>query len=122
MSFAVAQYRTAKVETAKPIQLVVDLYRGALRFLRQGIAHQQAGEPAKRGIALGRAHAIVSELQATLDHDKAPELCQQLDSLYDFILHRITVANLNAEVESLEAAIEVLTTLEEAWAQIAGRS
>lgn len=120
MSFALAQYRSAKVETASPVQLVVDLYRGALRFLRQAIAFQKEGKAAERGVALGRAHAIVSELQATLDHDQAPELCQQLDSLYDFVLFRITEANLKADTSFLDGAIDVLTTLEGAWAQIAG--
>lgn len=121
MSFALAQYRTARANTASPVQLVVDLYRGALRFLKQAKAFQQQGQPAERGVALGRAHAIVSELQATLDHGKAPALCEELDRLYDFCLFQITEANLKSSAEPIDAVIEVLDTLESAWAQIAGR-
>ncbi|MCA9608678.1 MAG: flagellar export chaperone FliS [Myxococcales bacterium] len=122
MSFALSQYRSARVETASPIRLVVDLYRGALRHLAQARAYQDDGRPGDRGAALGKAHAIVSELQATLDHDRAPELSDELDRLYDFVLHRIGEANVQADVNLLVPAIEVLQTLESAWAEIATRS
>ncbi|MGF1468331.1 MAG: flagellar export chaperone FliS [Sandaracinaceae bacterium] len=122
MSFALDRYRVARVETATPVQLVVDLYRGATRFLRQAIVHDREGQPAARGVALGKAHAIVSELQATLNRDRAPELVDQLDRLYDFVLHRITEANVRADVTLLEAALDVLATLESAWSQLAARA
>lgn len=119
MSFAVAQYRTARVETASPAQLVVDLYRGAIRFMRQAMSGPEAASPAERGRWLGRAHAVVSELQATLDHERAPELSGELDRLYDFVLFRITEANVQADMTLLQAAIDVMSTLEEAWMELA---
>ncbi|HJL16800.1 MAG TPA: flagellar export chaperone FliS [Sandaracinaceae bacterium LLY-WYZ-13_1] len=122
MSFAVAQYQTARTQTASPVQIVVDLYRGAVRFMRQAQAFEDQGDAAGRGRALSKAHAIVSELQATLDHEQAPELCEELDRLYDFVLHRITETNVQADVELLGAAIDVMGKLENAWAQLAGRA
>lgn len=122
MSFAVAQYRTARVQTASPVQLVVDLYAGAIRFMRQAIVFDNNGDAASRGKVLSRAHAIVAELQATLDHDQAPVLCEDLDRLYDFVLFQITEANVQADGSRLVSAIEVMQTLEAAWAQLAGRA
>ncbi|MGE0791465.1 MAG: flagellar export chaperone FliS [Sandaracinaceae bacterium] len=119
MSFAVAQYRSTKVQTASPVQLVVDLYRGAIRFMRQGQAFHEAGDVASRGRVLGRAHAIVSELQATLDHSQAPELCAELDRLYDFVLFQITEANVRSDSGRLVSAIDVMQQLEGAWATLA---
>lgn len=121
MSFAVAQYQTARVETASPVQLVVDLYRGAIRFMRQGQAFDAAGSPGERGRVLGRAHAIVSELQATLDHDQAPDLCEELDRLYDFVLHQITEASVKNDGAHLGPAIDVMEQLESAWSTLASR-
>ncbi len=121
MSFAVAQYRSAKVETASPVQLVVDLYQGAIRFMRQAEAFHEAGDPGQRGRVLGRAHAIVSELQATLDHAQAPELAAELDRLYDFVLHQITEANVKNDAVQLKPAIEVMEQLESAWVVLARR-
>lgn len=121
MSFALAQYQNARVETASPVQLVVDLYRGAIRFIRQAQAFHDAKDYAARGKALSRSHAIISELLATLDHNQAPELCAQLESLYHFVLQRISEANTNADYAKLDAAVDVLNTLEGAWSELAGR-
>ena len=119
MSFALARYRSTKTVTASPVQIVVQLYDGAIRYLRS--AEEAMGRrdfPAKaRG--LRKAHAIVSELQATLDAEKAPELCAQLYGLYDFCLDRIVRANLENEAAHLEATVRVMTELREAWAQLA---
>ena len=119
MSFALARYRTARVETASPVQIVVDLYRGAVRFMRQAQAFHAEGRISERGSALSRAHAVVSELQATLDSAQAPELCEELDRLYDFVLHRITEANIQGDPTVLEPAVDVMQTLTKAWAELA---
>lgn len=119
MSFAVSQYRVARLETASPLQVVVQLYDGAVRFMRQGAAFIEAKDPAGKGVALRKAHAIVSELQLCLDPTKAPELGEQLDRLYEFVLYRITDANAKNDASGLEAAINVMLELRGAWAEVA---
>ena len=122
MSFAALQYQSARVRTASPVQLVVSLYEGALRFLREARAHQEAGDIAQRGVALSRAHAIVSELRATLDPERAPEMSAQLDGLYDFVIDRINTASGVGDASLVEPAIGVLTTLHGAWVELARRA
>lgn len=119
MSFVVAQYASARVETASPVELVVDLYDGAIRFLRQAAVALAAKDIAGKGVALGKAHAIVAELGATLDPVQAPELCAHLSSLYDFVLLRITEANAESNADKIAEAIRVLTPLRDAWAEVA---
>lgn len=119
MSFAVAQYRASNVDTASPAQIVVKLYDGALKFMRQGQAAIRSREHAKKGAALSRAHAIVSELQATLRAEHAPELCENLDRLYEFVLYQITESNRSGMPELLDPAIRVLDELRSAWAEVA---
>jgi flagellar protein FliS len=121
MSFAVGQYQATHVETASPEQLVVLLYDGALRFLRQASV-TTARQHALRGTALHRAHAIVAELQATLRPEVAPELCAELDRLYGFVLDRISESTLAADPAPLAGAIQVLERLRDAWAQVAKES
>ena len=119
MSFAVAQYRSAGVETASPVQVVVQLYDGALKFLRQAEEAIARGDAKTRGAVLTKAHAVVSELQSTLDNKHAPDLCNELDRLYEFVLHRITQAALSDDAP-LTPAINVLSQLRGAWAELAG--
>lgn len=124
MSFALAhygsaQYRTATVETVSPVQLVVKLYDGALRFLKQADEAIAQNDFAARGRALSKAHAIISELQSTLDEQHAPELCQELSRLYEFALHQITQCAMSGDAARLEAPMSVLRELRDAWSELA---
>lgn len=119
MSFAFAQYSTARIETASPLRLVIELYDGSLSRLRDAREAIEAGDRSRSQALLCRAHAIVSELQSTLDPQHAPEICAQLESLYDFVLHRITKAHLRSELESIDDAVRVLRPLRDTWAEVA---
>jgi len=119
MSFATSQYRAAQTETASPVRVLVQLYDGALSFLREAEYAMDNGDIARKGVAIGKAHAIVSELMATLDPTRAPELCAELESLYNFVLHELTQANIQSDAARLAGPINVLQTLREAWSGIA---
>ena len=119
MSFAMAQYRTNEYQTASPAKIIVAFYDGAIRFMRKGSDALQAKDFALKGAHLSRAHAIVSELRATLDPSHSKQLCEELDRLYVFVLDCITEANLKADSQRLSPAISVLEELRSAWASIA---
>lgn len=119
MSFAAAQYRNVRVSTVNPADLVVQLYDGCLRFIREAQTKHASGDIAGRGESLGKARAIINELMATLDESQAPELTKQLMTLYDFVLDRMTQATIQADPSKLDAAIRVLTPLRDAWAEVA---
>ena len=122
MSFAAAQYRAATVGTASPVQIVVRLYDAALRFLAQARVAEEQGKRAERSAKLQRCHAIVSELQVSLVHSHAPELCADLERLYEFVLHTLTQASVTGESDGLESAEKVLRELREAWSELARRN
>ena len=119
MSFALNKYRSTRTTTVSPLQVLLQLYDGAIRYLRTGADAIDANNPAARGVALSKAHAIVSELQATLDDKQAPELCAQLHSLYDFVLDQITTANLQRETKPLDDAMKILVELRSGWSELA---
>lgn len=118
MSFAVAKYRSARTTTASPLQVLIQLYDGAIRFLRQAQQSMADRDFATKGKMISKAHAIVSELQATLQPEHSPELCDQLFGLYDFALHRMTQANIHNDPDELESVIKVLTELRDGWSQL----
>jgi flagellar protein FliS len=117
MSFALARYHVVRIETASPGDVLIQLYDGAIRFLKDAIDAMNSNDMARKANALKKAHAIVSEFQATLDHDRAPELCGQLDSLYDYTLLQITQGTLHRDPKPLASAVTVLTNLRDGWAQ-----
>lgn len=121
MSFAVARYKSVNIQTVTPVQLVVKLYDGALRFLAQAQEAIENNDFSARGKALSKAHAVVSELQSTLDQSHAPELCQELDRLYEFTLHQITQCAVSGNADHLKSPISILEQLRGAWVELASR-
>ncbi len=114
-----ATYQQAQIGSAGPLRIVVLLYEGALQFSQQAL--EKFDEPAVRGQALGRAHRIISELFAALDHEKGEEIAANLDALYGFLLDTLTRANVNGERRALKDAIAVLKSLLPAWRTIEAR-
>src|SRR3954471_10462833 len=76
-------YTEASVLTAPPERLVLMLYDGAIRFLRQGAAALRQGERTHARDRLRRADAILDELNITLDM-KQGDISVRLRSIYLF--------------------------------------
>ena len=76
-------YRETSVLTASPEQLVVMLYDGAIRFLRQAEVAMLETSWLQASEKLSRAEAIIDELLATLNMD-AGEIAERLQSIYVF--------------------------------------
>lgn len=115
---AQAYYQT-QVQSQSPLELVVMLYDGALRFLRltaEAIARRDL--VAKRD-AMSKAGAIVAELQNSLNMDAGGDIAGHLDALYDYVTARVTEANVHNTTEPIHDAIRVMSTLRDGWARIA---
>ena len=110
-----------EIKTATPEMVIVKLYEGALRFLRQARDCQAAGDVAGRATAIAKALAIVSELQQSLNLEEGGEIARNLDSLYFYVSDRLLEANVRGTVEPLDEASGVLSTLNEAWVEISKR-
>ena len=114
----VNSYRQTEIQSRTPIELVVMLYDGALRFAgdaRDGIL---AHDIAKRTRSVSRALDIISELQSTLNMDQGGDLATSLDQLYGFVRDRLLDASFRQDVRPIDEAVRVLKTLREGWVQI----
>ncbi|MBV9946027.1 MAG: flagellar export chaperone FliS [Myxococcales bacterium] len=112
---ALARYGAVKVTTANPGQVLVMLYDGLLRFLREAQAAMTAKDRVKAGERISRSHAILAYLLGTLDPSHNPDLCKNLQSVYVFCMQRLLSANLEQDVSKLADVVRVLTPLREAW-------
>ena len=119
MQTGIDSYRRTEIESRTPLELVVMLYDGALRFIGDARQAIDNGDIARRRTAVSRALAIVSELQNTLDMRNGAEIASSLDGLYSFVNKRLMDASFSQSVAPLDDAMRVLTTLREGWAQIA---
>jgi flagellar protein FliS len=113
---AAANYLRTKVMTANPEQLQLMLYDGAIRFTEQAKAAQDARKFEEAFDLLNRAQRIIVELQCGLKHDKAPDVCGKLASLYNFVYRKLVEANVGHTPGPLDEALQILRYQRETWA------
>lgn len=113
------EYQKQQVNGASPVQLVVMLYDGALRFMEAGKHAIVNKNLEKQNYYIQKAQRIVTELMATLDMEKGGEVAKNLFALYGYVLNELVTANIQDEIEAVDRAIRVFSELRESWAQIA---
>lgn len=111
-------YQRTQVDTASPARLVVMLYDGAIRFLRQGQAAMQQGDREKQNHYLVRAQRIIAELASSLNMEEGGEIAVNLMALYQFMHEQLVLANLQDDVDRVQKVRQMLESLREAWTQV----
>ena len=118
---AAQAYAQTHVQSRSPLELVVMLYDGLLRFVSDARTAITAGDLAGKRSAVSRALAIVSELQSTLNLERGGEVAASLDGLYTYINGRLLDASMQGDQAALEECEKLARTLRDAWAEIAAR-
>ncbi|HEX8085825.1 MAG TPA: flagellar export chaperone FliS [Solirubrobacteraceae bacterium] len=112
-------YRSSSVMTASPGQLVVMLYDGAGRFLRQAELAAEEGAWRHAFDRLDKADAIVDELLVTLDKDQGGQIAERLLGIYVFCKRLTIEARVERDVDRIRRTAGLLADLRDAWAEIA---
>jgi flagellar protein FliS len=113
----VNRYKKNKVLLSEPGEILLALYDGAIKFCKQARIAIETKNPAQKGQKIGSVMAILTELSATLDHDRAPELCENLARLYDYLIDRLQVASSEMDLDSLDEVTTHLEKLRETWGE-----
>ena len=111
-------YQTVQVTTTDRGRLLLMMYEGAIKFLRQAKAGVEAKDIAKFCRFLCKAQAIIAELMNTLDFEKGGKIARDLDRLYDFMLFYLTEANLHQDGERIAKVINLLDIIYSAYKEI----
>lgn len=113
------QYRATKVETAGSVDLVVMLYQGAVRFIRQAIDALEQDDQKAAHSNFVRAQDIVVELLGSLNREAGGQIATQLAGIYDYAFRRLVLANVKKDPAPAQEVINILRDLGKAWQQIA---
>lgn len=111
------QYQDTQIATASREQILIMLYDGAIRFVRQAVFAIEAGDRVKKGEGVNKAIAIVTEFRNTLDHEVGGEIAANLDALYDYMVREMIKANSRHDVKPLLVVEKMLTELRDTWKQ-----
>jgi flagellar protein FliS len=109
----------SSVGSADPHKLILLLYQGALLAISSAKNQMLRREIAAKGKSISHAIMIIDEgLKASLDKNVGGELAQNLSALYEYMSHRLLIANLKNDVVALDEVSGLLSGLKEAWEQI----
>jgi len=111
-----AYNRIASTIDSKEMMLV-KLLEGTVRFIQAARAGLEAGNPKIKGENISRAIAIISELNCALDREMGGSLVENLSDLYQYILNRLTLANLRNDNQIMGEVEVLLTTIKEGFAE-----
>ena len=117
-----ANYQEHSLDGASPVDLVVALYDGILRFLYAAIAAVERGDIRGRRIAVKRALAILIHLQARLRMDIGGRPAQVLSEFYASMFALILQASVGPSVQRFEEVIRCVRNVRDAWKQIAAEA
>jgi len=107
------------VVAASPHKLIIMLFEGALLSISSAIQHMQAGNMEAKGKAISKAVSIIDEgLRASLDKKVGGEIALSLDSLYEYMVSRLMMANLKNQPKTLDEVHQLLSGLKDSWEAI----
>ncbi len=108
-------YLENQINSATPEQLLIMLYDGAIRFTNQAVQAINDNNIEGRNYYINKACAIISELNATLDHDIGGKIASDLNLLYDYLLRELHKANSSNNADKLSPVLRILSDLRETW-------
>jgi flagellar secretion chaperone FliS len=116
---AIAQrYKAVQVKTCSPGELLVLLFEGARRFLGEAAAAVRTGERERAGERIGKAIAVLGELDCGLRPSEAPELCKNLRAVYGFCKTSLIQANMRQDPALIDDVARVLEPIAGAFTQV----
>ena len=118
MSNPYRQYQKTAVTTASREKILLMLYEGAIRFVKQAKVAMDQKKIAEKGKFISKATAILSELMATLDFKVGGELAVDLENLYVFMIDKLIEGNISNNVDCLDQVLQLLDTLYVAWKDV----
>jgi len=114
----VQEYQKGAVNGASPLQLVIMLYDGAIRFMEAGKFGMEHKDLEIQNKNLQKAQRIVMELMSCLDMEKGGEIAKNLLALYTYVLNELVEANVGDRREPIDRCIKILADLRESWVEV----
>lgn len=112
------KYKSVQVTTTDKGRLLLMMYEGAIKFLKQAKMGLEDNDISKFCRFLSKGQAIIAELMNTLDFEKGGEIAKDLDRLYDFMLFYLTEANLHRDPKRIEKVVGLLDIIYAAYKEI----
>lgn len=122
MRKSLQSYRKVSIESeisvASPHRIIQMMFEGALQRLAQSRYAIENNDLQNKGLYIGKAVGIVNGLNNSLNMDEGGDISNNLSDLYDFMLRRMSEANIHNDVQAIDDVSEILRTIKEGWDSI----
>ena len=108
-------YRQTQVTTVDKGRLIIILYEGAIRFIRDAIKAQEAGDIPAKASSSNRAMDIITELNQSLNMQEGGEIAQNLRRIYKFWNDHLLKAKVSRDGQGLTDVESMMVSLAQAW-------
>jgi len=110
-------YQQQSVMTASQEELLIMLYNGCIRLIKQGMEAIDDKDVPRAHTNIVKAQDIIVEFISTLD--MRYDVAKSLMPLYDYIYRRLVEANISKDAAILNEALGFVTELRDTWAEAA---
>jgi flagellar protein FliS len=112
---AVRAYGETAVHCTDQSRLIIVMYEGAIRLVREARALMRTGPITERSGRITRAQGILTELLLAVDRSVGGPLPDSLVRIYTYLHRRLTEANVYDDADRLDEVEGILASLLEAW-------
>lgn len=115
MSNGYSKYKKTSIESASKEKILLMLYEGAIRFIKQAKEANERKDIKARGELIGRAYDVIMELASSLDFKINATVSSNLEQLYIYIMEELTRANITGQEKHLDNSLKILNILYDGW-------
>jgi flagellar secretion chaperone FliS len=108
-------YQQQAIAGMNPVELIVALYDGMVRFLHQAIAATEGKKARERRLAIGRVLQILMHLQSRLRMDVGGNSARALSEFYASIFALCIEGSRLESADRLREAIACIRDVRDAW-------
>ncbi|WP_416305816.1 flagellar export chaperone FliS [Neptunicella sp. SCSIO 80796] len=107
-----------EIANADPHKITLMLMQGVLDRMAYAKGNIERKDYAAKAENLSRVTAILVSLRDSLDMKAGGDISDNLFSLYDYMLQRITDANVQNSLKIMDEVINLMLPIKTAWSQI----
>ncbi|MPW24786.1 flagellar export chaperone FliS [Alkalibaculum sp. M08DMB] len=111
-------YKNNQVMTAPKKKLLLMLYDGAIKNLKQAELSITNKEIEKVNTNLTKAQDIIAELMSTLNFEVGGDIAKNLHQLYDYMYVKLIRANIDKDIDAVVEVKKFMEELRDTWAQL----
>ena len=108
-------YRQTQVTTVDKGRLIIILYEGAIKFIREAIKAQESGDIPLKASSINRALDIITELNQSLNMQDGGEIALNLRRIYKFWNDHLLKAKVSRDGAGLADVESMMVALAQAW-------